>query len=249
MALPVAHVALPESSPHLPLPKSSKGAPPPRTPGPHMVNFYALDGSVDLTVMMGNGPAQLTGGIGGWVSESRRGLAPVLWWDSPPSYRQTIPVLFTGSGDALEQRISDLYTLGRSSGSRKPPPLIVIAGPAVHRADLQWVVENIEAGSRVERREADGNRTRQDFTVTLLAYDGVDVLVERSPSRKAATEGGEKPSSGRKTYRVAKGDTLPKIAARKDIYNDGSKWKRIANANGIRDPRTLKVGQVLKIPR
>jgi nucleoid-associated protein YgaU len=79
----------------------------------------------------------------------------------------------------------------------------------------------------------------------------VDVIAERSPSKQAA--GGKhttKPGRGRTTYRVKAGDrSLAEIAARKDIYGDASQWKRIAKANGIRDPRSLKVGRVLKIPR
>jgi hypothetical protein len=229
------------------VPPPTREAPPPRTPAPQMVNFYALDGSADLTVMMGDGVAQLTGGDGGWVEESRRGLAPAVWWDSPTSYRQSIPIRFHGES---EQEINTLFKLVRTPGSRRPPPLVAIAGPAIHRSDLQWVVDKIDPGSNVERQADDGNRVRQDYTVNLLNFNGVDVLVERSPSRKVASEGTNRaPSRGRMTYRVRQGDTLPKIAARHDVYGDAKKWKAIANANGIRDGRTLRVGQVLKIPR
>jgi nucleoid-associated protein YgaU len=84
-----------------------------------------------------------------------------------------------------------------------------------------------------------------------LQYTAGNVLVERSPSRRAASKGkqGTTGSRGRKTYTVKQGDTLPKIAARADVYGDAGKWKAIAHANGIRDPRSLKVGRVLKIPR
>jgi hypothetical protein len=230
------------------VPPPTREAPPPRTPAPYMVNFYALDGSADLTVMMGDGPAQLTGGDGGWVEEPRRGLAPVIWWDSPSSYRQSIPIRFHGES---EQEINTLFKLARTPGSRRPPPLVAIAGPAIHRSDLQWVVDKIDPGSGVERRADDGNRVRQDYTVNLIHFNGVDVLVERSPSRRVASGGTNRaPSRGRTTYRVRQGDhSLRKIAARPDVYGDESQWKKIANANGIRDGRTLRVGQVLKIPR
>lgn len=220
-----------------------------RTPAAGMVNFYALDGSVDLTVLMGDGPATLTGGDGGWNEEARRGLAPATWWSSPTSYRQSVPLMF--DGDSQEAAINSLYQLARTPGSRRPPPLVAIAGQAVHRADLTWVVEGIDPGSNVIRRARDGNRVRQDFTVRLLQYTAVETVVERSPSRQAASRGGSKtaPSKGRTTYRVQAGDTLPKIAARKDVYGDAALWKKIAAANNIRDPRALTVGRVLKIPR
>jgi len=52
-------------------------------------------------------------------------------------------------------------------------------------------------------------------------------------------------------YTVRRGETLPQIAARNEIYNDASLWPIIyrANRDQIRDPKRLWPGQVLKIPR
>ena len=52
-------------------------------------------------------------------------------------------------------------------------------------------------------------------------------------------------------YVVKKGDTLPGIAARHEIYNDSFMWPLIykANRDQIKDPKTIYVGQDLKIPR
>lgn len=53
------------------------------------------------------------------------------------------------------------------------------------------------------------------------------------------------------SYTVRRGETLPQIAARAEIYNDSSLWPLIyrANRDQIRDPRQLWPGQTLKIPR
>jgi nucleoid-associated protein YgaU len=53
------------------------------------------------------------------------------------------------------------------------------------------------------------------------------------------------------TYTVRRGETLPQIAARTEIYNDSSLWPLIyrANRDQIRDPKQLWPGQILKIPR
>lgn len=50
---------------------------------------------------------------------------------------------------------------------------------------------------------------------------------------------------------VKRGDTLPSIAARHDIYNDSFMWPLIykANRDQIKDPKVLYTGQDLKIPR
>ncbi|HVN71769.1 MAG TPA: LysM peptidoglycan-binding domain-containing protein [Desulfomonilia bacterium] len=52
-------------------------------------------------------------------------------------------------------------------------------------------------------------------------------------------------------YMVKKGDTMPSIAARHEIYNDSFMWPLIykANRDQIKDPKVLYAGQDLKIPR
>jgi len=52
-------------------------------------------------------------------------------------------------------------------------------------------------------------------------------------------------------YTVRRGETLPQIAGRTEIYNDSSLWPLIyrANRDQIRDPKRLWPGQVLSIPR
>lgn len=53
------------------------------------------------------------------------------------------------------------------------------------------------------------------------------------------------------SYTVRRGETLPQIAGRTEIYNDSLLWPLIyrANRDQIRDPKQLWPGQVLKIPR
>jgi nucleoid-associated protein YgaU len=53
------------------------------------------------------------------------------------------------------------------------------------------------------------------------------------------------------SYTVRRGETLPQISARTEIYNDSSLWPLIyrANRDQIRDPKRLWPGQVLVIPR
>jgi nucleoid-associated protein YgaU len=212
-----------------------------RTPEAQHVNFYALDGPGDLTVPMGDGPAVLTGGDSGWQVEERWGNSPVTWWLAPTPHRQTIPIMFRGSGDHLESRINELLAMARSPGGRKPPPVVMVAGAAVHRADLEWVIESLEPTDPTRRREGDGNRTRQGYVVNLLQYGAVEVVGGKQATRT-------KRRARVKSWRVGEGDTLMKIAASSQVYADARRWKEIARANGIRDPRSLVVGRVLRIP-
>jgi nucleoid-associated protein YgaU len=56
-----------------------------------------------------------------------------------------------------------------------------------------------------------------------------------------------KPAAPR-TYTVAKGDTLSRIA--KQCYGDANKWRKIfeANRDVIKNPDLIHPGEVLKIP-
>lgn len=47
-------------------------------------------------------------------------------------------------------------------------------------------------------------------------------------------------------YTVKSGDTLWAISIK--YYGTGTRWTEIADANGIKDPRTLQIGKVLRIP-
>jgi len=55
------------------------------------------------------------------------------------------------------------------------------------------------------------------------------------------------PSISGGNYTVSKGDTLWSIAVRS--YGDGFAWNKISKANNNIDPRNLKVGMSLNIPR
>jgi nucleoid-associated protein YgaU len=49
-----------------------------------------------------------------------------------------------------------------------------------------------------------------------------------------------------KTYKIKKGDTIPKIAAY--YYGDQAYWHDIANLNKIVHPLNPQVGRVIKMP-
>jgi hypothetical protein len=57
---------------------------------------------------------------------------------------------------------------------------------------------------------------------------------------------GVTPTPTVRRHTVRAGETLSAIAAK--YYGNAALWPRIADANGIRDPRKLQIGQVLTIP-
>jgi hypothetical protein len=83
----------------------------------------------------------------------------------------------------------------------------------------------------------DGTPARAKLTVTFKEFIDVRVLVQQNPNQSA---------DHRKTRLVQIGDRLPEIAW--EEYGDAAKWRPIADANGIDDPRNLEVGRQLIIP-
>lgn len=52
--------------------------------------------------------------------------------------------------------------------------------------------------------------------------------------------------TGAREYIVKSGDTLWAISVK--FYGTGSRWQKIADANGIKDPKKLRIGTKLRIP-
>jgi hypothetical protein len=94
-----------------------------------------------------------------------------------------------------------------------------------------------------------------DLTFTYFASTGVplraNVSLTLTQYEPEANWGPQNPTSGtpapHRLHQVHKGETLDRIAARH--YKDSTKWRVIAEANGISDPLALKPGAILSIPR
>jgi nucleoid-associated protein YgaU len=79
---------------------------------------------------------------------------------------------------------------------------------------------------------------RAEVTITLKEYRPVAVQIWQDRKSSSTVE---------KTYLVRRGDTIASIAAA--VYRDPARWRELALANGIRDPRQLQPGVRLLLPR
>jgi nucleoid-associated protein YgaU len=79
---------------------------------------------------------------------------------------------------------------------------------------------------------------RAELTITLKEYRPVAVQAWQHRRSSADVE---------KTYLVRRGDTITGIAAA--VYRDPARWRELALANGITDPRQLRPGLRLLLPR
>jgi nucleoid-associated protein YgaU len=130
------------------------------------------------------------------------------------------------------------------------------------RSPIRYVVTGIKGANtsvtirdfEVEAEKA-GSPGDVYFTLTLKEYrqPSVKIVDTSKPTNgsKKPRPGASKPTQVKK-YTVKSGDSLWKIAARKDVYGDGNKWRKIYDANKKtigKNPNKIKVGMKLVIPK
>ena len=99
----------------------------------------------------------------------------------------------------------------------------------------RWVLERV--GGRFTMFLADGTPVRATLSVTFKEF--TDIRAEVTALAVQAVEHA-------RSYVVKRGDTLSGIAAAQ--YGDAGKWRGIAAANRITNPRTLQPGTRLSLP-
>lgn len=182
-----------------------------------------------------------------WSGDTRPGRnAPELLFDGGQSGTMTLDLLFDTTADgkpvtdhtnkltklmAVDTSLSD-YDAARNNGR---PQWVKFHWGDMHT--FKAVITNL------------------DLTFTYFASTGVPLrakvnltLTQYEPD---ANWGPQNPTSGtpspNRIHQVQKGETLDRISARH--YNDSTKWRVIAEANGITDPLALRPGALIAIPR
>lgn len=199
---------------------------------------------VGLRVLMGDGPAKLTGPVG-WSSRARQGQVGLATWDGMAPIQQEIPIMLDRFTEqrSVEFQLNALRIMagvGRRAFNGEAPTAVKFRGP-IHFPEKRWVILEIEETDVLRLPQSrGGNITRYQATLKVMEYinpDQIRLKRKRQPKRVPFF------------YVVRKGDTLARIAQR--LYGDRSKWKRIGNAQSpkIRDPRkVLRAGRRLRIP-
>jgi nucleoid-associated protein YgaU len=112
-----------------------------------------------------------------------------------------------------------------------PPRLLLLWGSLVFQCVLISVREDFEHFNSL------GMPLRARLQVEFKGWDELGTLVAQLPLPLADEIG---------RYLVKAGETLAQIAA--DKYQDPAQWRRIAEANGLDNPRALSAGMNLRIP-
>jgi nucleoid-associated protein YgaU len=83
-----------------------------------------------------------------------------------------------------------------------------------------------------------GEPIRADVKLTLMQWDVKGAAWRQNPTTRSV--------GGLGAHIVRDGDSLPSIAYR--TYGDATRWRPIAEANGIDDPLSLSSGRTLAVP-
>ncbi len=163
-------------------------------------------------------------------------------------YEMQLQLLFDasllGQGSAVAAATAQLFammeaTQGQGAGhggkknTRRPPKVKFIWGRFI---SFESFVKSLTV--QYQLFAPDGQPLRADVKLALLQADAGPPKGQNPTTRSDDSLG---------THVVREGDTLHAIAYR--AYGDPTRWRSLADANGIDDPSALRRGQQLAIPR
>lgn len=196
---------------------------------------------------------------GNWVQVPRPGKKPMLVRVSPKLSTLALEVKLvapdgsvTDPGNFVQPIFKQFLDMANADGVA---PIALSWGSMDGASQLtssgHWRINTLEIASE-HRQPGTNNISQATVNVTLIEVSdppGANVVsasfgqpAGSSPTATAAP--GVRPPG---SYTVVSGDTLWGIAQK--VYGQPVPgWTRIATANGIADPRTIKPGQILSIP-
>src|SRR5262245_13082729 len=168
--------------------------------------------------------------------------APTLVFDGGGSRQLTLELLFDVTEPLNDIPIADVRTLTNAivaltrieSKQGRPPGCEMSWGTAPVNSDFpcNGVVTNLRQRFTLFRNT--GEPVRANLTVILSEF--LDPEQDQRQTDPELT-----------TRVVRRGDTVTSIAA--SVYGNPAQWRVIAEANNLDDPRRLKIGQTLTIPK
>jgi nucleoid-associated protein YgaU len=168
--------------------------------------------------------------------------APTLVFGGGGSRTLTLELVFDVTEPIDGQTIQDVRTktnaivaLTRIEPKKQKPPVCEVSwGNAPVNSDFPFtgVVTNLTRNFLLFRSTGEPVRAK----LTVVMTEALDVVTDQRETDPEMT-----------TRRVRRGDSVTGIAA--DVYGDPAQWRVIATANNLDDPRRLKIGTTLSIPK
>ena len=212
-------------------------------------------------------------GQGGWqIVDRPKQVAATQWYDRSPfqltfdgifDHSVTSPLVYPDATNFTVENLPPLpsvepycasleYWLNRvPKKNRYEPPVLKVSGPVPGTQRL-WVLYSFEFGAAL--RDDGGNRTTQEVKIILYEYNSplANQATHPSPAKAHTTNSSTSAADALTTagsdttYIVTSGDTLLKISHA--YYGGRNVVSNIMAQNGIRDPNSIVVGQVISLP-
>lgn len=230
---------------------------PPMNNDVNKVVISTASGVIDpVRVLLDGSPIQVTTGYGGWTVTNRNRRVGLTIWEGREPFRMTVPVLFDGwrTSESQEMAISRLSRMALPPSEQVEPPVIKIAGAAVpNPGPTNWVIESLAWGANVIWDSAANGvtaRLRQDCVITVIQYVDEDRVAFKKLGSKVPPPSNVAPHGWQASVRVKAGEKSLQAVAKR-VYKNAKPgdWRLISKANGIPDPKSIKPGQSLKIPK
>ncbi len=135
--------------------------------------------------------------------------------------------------DVREKYVNKLRDLMRLNAELHAPPIVAFSWDT---QVFKGVLESLNISYVLF--SPDGVPLRAKLSVVLKEYRPAAVQFRESQTHSPDFD---------KTFVVRHGDTLSGIAAQ--VYRDPARWRDIARANGIVDPRRVRPGDALRLPK
>lgn len=168
---------------------------------------------------------------------------PIPGLESPPiqfvrgnSEKLTVELLADTSDtlkDVREVYVNRLRGLMKIRTESHAPPIVNFVWS---RNEFRGVIDSLNVTYTLFSPE--GTPLRAKLSLTLKEYRPVEIQLKDTPKTSPDVE---------KTWVVRRGDKFSSIAAA--VYRDPAEWRAIAEANQVKDPRVLRPGTVLRLPK
>jgi hypothetical protein len=162
--------------------------------------------------------------------------APPLQFIRGGAERLTVDVLLDTTDsmkDVRAEYVEKLTGLMRIKSELHAPPIVRFIWD---RAIFRGVLDNLSITYELFTEAGVPLRARAELSLT--AYRPVEVQVREIKAASPDTE---------KSVVLRRGDRLDGLA--ENVFHDPARWREIARANDIRDPRRVEPGRVLLVPR
>jgi nucleoid-associated protein YgaU len=208
-----------------------------------------------VQVQLGDSAPRVTQGYGGWEEVERPGRVSLTDWRGfkPIGVELELYLDRFIDGTSVEDLIDIIEALaGRGKkGTQGEPPLLIVntAGVMPHdyhaSPEQRWVINDLAYDDEGTIVNDAGNRCRCPLTLSLLQHVAGGRLADRALAARLKLQ--NRAGAARGTYTAKKGDTLVTIARKK--LGDPGRWVELAQLNNIRDPRSIKPGAHIRLPK